>query len=223
MDKVETIQNCPWPLAKKDVQPFLGLVGWYRRFVLQFSTIATPLTAFTVKDQKNPITWSEECPTAFDFLKKLFVLFTCTQETKFYQKISGPGGCSRPWSSPGPRGRQIRAYSPVPEPQTQASLDQVLTVEKKGLVIKWALESLHYYLLGQECDLETDPRALMWINSMKDYNSRLTRWYLSLQPFKFIICHQAGKLNVVVDYLSSISPISRRRRMMRPKYWNKAF
>ena len=65
--------------------------------------------------------------------------------------------------------------------------------------IKWALESLRYYLLGREFDLETDHRALTWMNSMKDHNSRLTRWYLSLQPFQFQIRHRAGKTNVVAD------------------------
>uniref|UniRef100_A0AAV2KZK7 SCAN box domain-containing protein n=1 Tax=Knipowitschia caucasica TaxID=637954 RepID=A0AAV2KZK7_KNICA len=81
------------------------------------------------------------------------------------------------------------------------------TVEKEGLAIKWALESLRYYLLGREFDLETDHRALTWMNSMKDHNSRLTRWYLSLQPFLFKIRHRAGKTNVVADYLSRLPHI----------------
>uniref|UniRef100_A0AAV2MN91 SCAN box domain-containing protein n=1 Tax=Knipowitschia caucasica TaxID=637954 RepID=A0AAV2MN91_KNICA len=81
------------------------------------------------------------------------------------------------------------------------------TVEKEGLAIKWALESLQYYLLGREFDLETDHRALTWMNSMKDHNSRLTRWYLSLQPFQFQIRHRAGKTNVVADYLSRLPHI----------------
>lgn len=62
-------------------------------------------------------------------------------------------------------------------------------IEKEGLAIKLALESLRYYLLGREFDLETNPRTLTWIHSMKVHNSRLTRWFLSLQPFKFAIRH----------------------------------
>ena len=51
------------------------------------------------------------------------------------------------------------------------------TIEKEGLAIKGALESLHYYLLGREFDLETDHRALSWINTMNrmDRNARITR------------------------------------------------
>ena len=76
------------------------------------------------------------------------------------------------------------------------------TVEKECLAIKWSLESLKYYLLGREFDLQTDHRALTWINSMKDHNARVTRWYLSLQPFQFKISHCPGRSNLVADYLS---------------------
>ncbi len=49
-----------------------------------------------------------------------------------------------------------------------------LAVEKEGLAIKWSLDCLCYYLLGQEFNLETDHRALTWIQSMKDHNARVT-------------------------------------------------
>lgn len=58
-------------------------------------------------------------------------------------------------------------------------------MEKECLDIKWSLEMLRYYLLGREFDLETDHRALTWFQTMKDHNSRVMRWYLSLQPYKF--------------------------------------
>lgn len=65
------------------------------------------------------------------------------------------------------------------------SWPKVSLVTREGLAIKWALESLRYYLLGREFDLEMDHWALTWMNSMKDHNSYFTRWYLSLQPFQF--------------------------------------
>ncbi|XP_053333593.1 uncharacterized protein LOC128507002 [Clarias gariepinus] len=76
------------------------------------------------------------------------------------------------------------------------------TVEKEGLAIKWALESLRYYLLGRKFLLETDHRALTWIHTIKDHNSRVTKWYLSLQPYQFKIQHQPGPQNKIADYLS---------------------
>lgn len=166
MDKVEAIQNCNRPSTKKEVWSLLGLVGWYRRFVPQFATVAAPLTALTCKDQRNPVTWTDECEEVFSRLQP---------------HISGSGGClsSRPWDSFGTRRPwrgMFHTHRKQQPPETRYS-----TVEKEGLAIKWALESLHY-LLGREFDLEIDHRALSWIDSRKDHNSRLTQWYLLLQP-----------------------------------------
>ena len=82
------------------------------------------------------------------------------------------------------------------------------TIEKEGLAIKWALESLRYYLLGREFDVESDHRALSWINTMKDRNARITRWYLDLQPFSFRIRHKPGKTNLLADYLSRLTTMA---------------
>lgn len=56
------------------------------------------------------------------------------------------------------------------------------TVEKECLAIKWALDSLKYYLVEKDFVLETYHRAPQWLDKMKDTNFRVTRWYMSLQP-----------------------------------------
>ena len=75
-------------------------------------------------------------------------------------------------------------------------------VEKECLAVKWALDSLKYYLLGREFALETDHKALKWLQKMKDANSRITRWYLAMQPYQFEVHHIPDKMNVTADYLS---------------------
>ncbi len=64
------------------------------------------------------------------------------------------------------------------------------------------IEKERYYLLRRKFDLETDHRALTWINTMKDQNARVTRWYLALQPYTFKVRHCPGRKNLVADYLS---------------------
>ncbi|XP_067442125.1 uncharacterized protein [Thunnus thynnus] len=76
------------------------------------------------------------------------------------------------------------------------------TIEKEALAIKWALDTLKYYLIGKEFVLETDHRALQWIHKMKDTNARITRWYLSLQPYRFQVQYRPGNKNVIADFLS---------------------
>lgn len=210
VDKMEAIQNCPRPRTKKEVRSFLGLAGWYRRFVPQFATIAAPLTALTRKDQRNPVTWTDDCETAFSTLKTCLCSSPVLKSPDFNRRFlvqvdaSAVGlGAVLAQGDPGNEHPILYLSRKLQPRETRYS-----TVEKEGLAIKWALESLRYYLLGREFDLETDHRALTWINSMKDHNSRLTRWYLSLQPFRFTIRHRSGRTNVVADYLSRLPHIA---------------
>lgn len=206
VDKVEAIRDCPRPRTKKEVRSFLGLAGWYRRFVPQFATIATPLTALTTKDQRNPVIWTKQCETAFQSLKECLcsspVLRSPDFTSRFLVQVDASAvgiGAVLAQGDPGEEQPILYLSRKLLPREVKYSV-----VEKEGLAIKWALESLRYYLLGREFDLETDHRALTWIHSMKDHNCRLTRWYLSLQPFKFTIRHRKGATNVVADYLSRL-------------------
>ncbi|KAL0166586.1 hypothetical protein M9458_038430, partial [Cirrhinus mrigala] len=73
MDKVGAIQRSRQPKTKKEVRPFLGLVGWYRRFVPNFASIPAPLTNLLSKTVPNPIPWTDDCETAFNALKDKIV------------------------------------------------------------------------------------------------------------------------------------------------------
>lgn len=68
--------------------------------------------------------------------------------------------------------------------------------------MKWAFDSLKYYLLGREFILETDNKVLQWLQRMKDTNSQIPHWYLAMQPFCFTVQHVPGKTNLTEDYLS---------------------
>lgn len=76
------------------------------------------------------------------------------------------------------------------------------TIEREALAVKWALDSLWYYLLGAPFSLITDHTPLTWLNRMKDSNAWLTRWYLGLQPFKFQVVYKKGTANTNTDFLS---------------------
>ena len=69
-DKVEAVRSFKNPTGVKEVREFLGLVGYYRRFVPNFARVAGPLHSLT--RQEVPFHWSGECQQAFDRLKELF-------------------------------------------------------------------------------------------------------------------------------------------------------
>ena len=67
--KVEAVQEWQKPTNVFEVRSFLGLVGYYRRFVGNFSKIAAPMTRLTRKGLK--FEWNEECENAFQELKRI--------------------------------------------------------------------------------------------------------------------------------------------------------
>ena len=67
--KVAAIRNFPIPRTKKDVRSFLGLAGYYRRFIPQFATLTANLTDLTRKEQPNKVEWTPVLASDFQTLK----------------------------------------------------------------------------------------------------------------------------------------------------------
>lgn len=162
IDKVEAIRCCLRARTKKELRSFLGLAGWYRRFVPQFATIAVPLTALTEKEKRNPVIWTEDCETAFKTLQTCLCSSPVLKSPDFSQRFlvqtvaSAVGlGAVLAQGAPGEEQPVLYLSRKLLPRATRYS-----TVEKEGFAIKWALESLRYYLLGREFDLESDHRAL---------------------------------------------------------------
>lgn len=74
--------------------------------------------------------------------------------------------------------------------------------KQECLAIVWAVKRYRPYLEDREFTLRTDNKALLWLNTAKDSNAKLTRWALLLQEFKFVVEHCAGKTNYLPDLLS---------------------
>lgn len=77
-------------------------------------------------------------------------------------------------------------------------------IERKALTLKWAVETLQFYLTNNPFMLITDHAPLQWLHKVKDSNPRVLRSYLSLLPFSFQIQHFKGTANGNADYLSCL-------------------
>ena len=73
------------------------------------------------------------------------------------------------------------------------------------MAIKAGILAFRVYLLGRKFTIQTDHRALVWLDLLKDKNSRLTRWSLALQPYNFEVQHRTGHANGNADALSRIA------------------
>ncbi|KAG1925917.1 hypothetical protein F2P79_025210 [Pimephales promelas] len=202
--KVHALESCPLPQTRKQLRSFLGMAGFYHRFIPNFSARAAPLTDRTGSRCSNQVRWTEEAVAAFrdiqQSLGKNPVLYSPDFEKAFILQTDASERGIGAVLLQGPQGDQhpVAFISRKLLPREM----RYSTVEKEALAIKWALDSLKYYLLGREFTLQTDHKALQWLQRMRDTNGRLTRWYLAMQPFRFTVEHIPGRLNVTADYLS---------------------
>ncbi|CAM4709930.1 unnamed protein product [Lepidochelys kempii] len=203
--KVDAIQKWPVPKSKKQVQSFLGLASYYRRFVPQYSQIAASLTDLTKKKQPNAVQWTEECQKAFNQLKatlmsdpvlrardfdKLFLLTTDASEHGVGVVLMQEG--------------LDREFHPVVFLSKKLSerVSNWTVSEKECYAIVYALEKLGPYIWEQHFHLQTDHAALQWLHTATGNKKKLIRWSLALQDFDFDIQHISGASNKVADALS---------------------
>ena len=205
--KVSAVREFSQPRTKKDVRSFLGLTGYYRRFIPRYATLALPLTDMTKKDEPNKVAWSVECGVAFQALKAALcsqpVLMSPNFQKEFVLQTDaldrGVGAVLSQMDDEG-NDRPIAYYSHKLLPR-QAKYS---TVEKECLAIKLAVQTFHPYLMGQKFRIQTDHRSLEWLNNVKDSNPRLTRWSLFLQSDWFDIEYRTGHRNGNADGLSRL-------------------
>ena len=208
---VEAVRKFPEPRNVKELQRFLGLCAYYRRFVEKFSIIAHPLYNLLKKDVKYE--WSEACQKAFDELKlKLTtapVLAHPNYDKEFILQtdasILGVGGVLGQKDDDGLE--HPIAY--ISRSLTPAEVNYTIT-ELECLAIIWCVRKLHCYLDGSKFLLQTDHSALQWLFDFNGSNRRLIRWSLELQPYRgfMVIKYREGKKHANVDPLSR-APLAR--------------
>ena len=203
--KVEAVKNFPVPRTKRDVRIFLGLSGYYRRMIPDYSTIATPLTDLTTKAAPTYVVWTTKCNDAFQKLKQRLcnepVLRTPDFHRQFYlQTDASDVGVGAVLSQLDDQGEDhpVAFFSR----KLLAREQKYAAVEKECLAIKLAMQHFQVYLLGRLFVVQTDHRALQWLDQAKDTNSRLCRWSLAMQPYQFKVEHRAGTDNGNADSLS---------------------
>ncbi len=204
IDKTAAIAACPRPKTKKEVRHFLGLAGYYRRFIPDYSELTSPLTDLTKKEVPDTVQWTERCQQAFTQVKAALcggpLLHSSDFSLPFLLQTDASDrglGAVLTQEIGGEEHPLLYISRKLSKRETMYS-----TIEKECLAIRWAVLTLRYYLLGWEFTLCLDHAPLQWLHRMKDTNARITRWYLALQPFKFKVIHRPGTQMTVADFLS---------------------
>ena len=200
-DKTQASRDAPRPSTKRQIKSFLGfqLAGFYRRFIPNFSSIASPLTDLTKKNNPNSIKdWQDHHIRAFQTLKnrltsspilrlpvyqegKLFVPRTDASDiglgAVLLQDFEGEGHLPIAYAS---KKLLPRNYS---------------VIEKESLGIIWGVEKFRKYLYGVEFLLQTDHKPLSYMQTAKVFNPRIMRRAMKLQLCKFKIVAIRGRDN----------------------------
>ena len=202
---VKAVKDFPAPKNVKQLQRFLGLCVYYRRFVQGFAKVAAPLYHLLKKDV--PYKWDDSCETTFETLKtklttapllaypnyeKPFILYTDAC-------VTGLGAVLSQNDDAG----QEHPIVFLSRSLTDAEKNYTIT-ELECLAIVWSVKKLHVYLDGSQFTLITDHSALQWLFSFSGPNKRLIRWSMELQPYRenMTIKYRAGRVHTNADPLS---------------------
>ncbi|KAD4385982.1 hypothetical protein E3N88_26151 [Mikania micrantha] len=196
--KIQAVTNWSLPKSPTDVRSFLGLAGYYRRFIQDFAKIASSLTKLTRKDVK--FVWGDDQEKAFQELKSkltqapVLTLPDGPDDFVVYSDASYLGlGCVLMQ-----RGKVI-AYASR-QLKTHEINYPIHDLELAAVV--FALKIWRHYLYGVKCTIYTDHKSLKYFFTQKELNMRQRRWLELLKDYDCEILYHPGKANVVADALS---------------------
>lgn len=216
IEKVKAIHAMKPPTNPKGVREFLGMVGYYRKFINRFADAARPLTKLTRKDSK--FTWTEDCQTGFEYLRtcltespilkypdpqKRYVVFTDASDQAaaavLTQEYTDDGGQMK---------EMPIAYLSAQFNDTQFKWS---TVVKEGYAIYYAIKKWRHYLEDAEILLKSDAKSLQKFLKGKTDNLKLDRWSLEVQGRNIQVEHIPGYKNKAADCLSRLPFVVRKR------------
>ncbi|KAF9761100.1 Retrovirus-related Pol polyprotein from transposon [Nosema granulosis] len=205
-EKVECIKSYPLPRTIKELRAFLGLVNYCREFITAYTRRAKPLFDLLKGETKRSvktIIHSEETISAFKELRDIITENTERAQPDFNKEFvlttdasdTGIGAILAQIDDQG-RERMISAYSK----NFDKHQNNYSVTDKELLAVVKSIEHYRHYLLGKEFLLRTDHKALTYLWESKNPSSRLLRWSMKLQEYKFRLEYIKGENNAADGY-----------------------
>ena len=214
-EKLESVKRMPAPTSPKEIKQFLGLVGYYRKFIPRFADIARPMTNLTRKDQE--FIWTDQCQASFELLKELlmiepilrypdpnkpYVLYTdaskyawaCVLTQEFTHDFEG---------------KKVTIHHPITYMSGQFRGSQInwATLTKEAFAIYMSVKKLTYYLEDAEVTLRSDHLPLKKFLQRNTLNSKVNNWAIEISPFKIQFEYIKGIKNTLADTMSRLIEI----------------
>jgi hypothetical protein len=197
-EKVKAVVEWTRPTSMFEIQSFLGLAGYYQRFIEGFFKLSEPLTALTRKNAH--FIWTDVCEQCFQELKRRLVtalmLALPTESGNFivYSNTSKKGlGCVLMQN-----GNVIAYTSRQLKPYKKNYLKHNLELA----AVVFTLKIWRHYLYGERCKIHTDYKSLKYFFIQKELNMRQRRWLKLVKDYDCKINYHPDKANAVADVLS---------------------
>ena len=214
-NKLDSIKHMPVPNSAKEIKQFLGLTGYYRKFVPRFADISRPLTTLTKKDVK--FEWTSACQKSFELLKEAL----CGEPVLKYADTSKPYTLYTDASKYGWAGVLTQPHITTIDGKSTTTDHPVAFVSGlfRGSQLNWAaltkeafaiymsIKKLLFYLTDAQILLRSDHKPLEKFLLKNTLNSKVNNWAMELEAFNIQFDYIKGSNNILVDTLSRLIAI----------------
>ena len=214
-NKLDSIKHMPVPNSAKEIKQFLGLTGYYRKFVPRFADISRPLTTLTKKDAK--FKWTSACQKSFELLKEAL----CGEPVLKYADTSKPYTLYTDASKYGWAGVFTQPHTTTIDGKSTTSDHPVAFVSGlfRGSQLNWAaltkeafaiymsVKKLSFYLTDAQILLRSNHKPLEKSLLKNTLNSKVNNWAMELEAFNIQFDYIKGSNNILADTLSHLIAI----------------
>ena len=225
-EKLGSIKNMPAPWSAKEVKQFLGLAGYYCKFVPWFSDLSRPLTRLTWKDIL--FKWTKECQLCFKLLKEIL----CTHPILWYPDPNRPCVLFTDASKYGWAGLLTQPYKEIDkltQSTTEVGISQKKTVihhpvsyisglftgsqlnwaalTKEAYAIYMSIRKLSFYLTNADVLIRSDHLPLKKFLRQNTLNTKVNNWAVELKSYNLKFEYIQGIKNTFADTLSRLLEI----------------
>ena len=214
-NKLDCIKHMPAPKDVKEIKQFLGLTGYYRKFVPRFTDISRPLTTLMQKDRK--FEWTPACQKSFELLKETL----CGEPVLKYADTSKPYTLYTDASTFGWAGVLTQSHTTIIDGKSTTTDHPVTFVSGlfRGSQLNWAalmkeafaiymsVKKLSFYLTDAQILLRSDHKPLEKFLLKNTLNSKVNNWAMELEDFNIQFDYIKGSNNILADTLSRLIAI----------------
>jgi hypothetical protein len=202
--KVKDVLSWNTPQNVSDIRSFLGLAGYYRRFIKEFSKISMPMMELLAKG--NTFEWTLRHETSFQELKKrltttpVLTMPDMKKSFSIYCDASGQGlGCVLMQDG------HVIAYA---SRQLRKHEEKYPTHDMELATVVHAFKIWRHYIIGKRCEVYSDHKSLKYKFTQPDLNLRQRRWLELIKDYDLGINYHPGKANIIADAISRRSHVN---------------